>query len=465
MATLNTLVTQLIAKTENFIGPMQDASKAVDRVQKKMETQRATFGMSARQVEIYKLAQQGATREQIRNAMALDRQITAMEQWEAAVKAAQIPLKVVKDTTEQTNSALTQFGAGLGKRLFAANALVSVLIGSLNAASRAAADVSNTNGLMDSLGDVAMGIPIFGDLATIVARIGIELSGAGSEARNLATRLETVQQRLGLTGAEAVRLQGVGVVLKGLEAKVAALGNTAEVAALKAAGATAAAIQRAMELAAQIEAYNRATANDSGRAALIRSLEEQAGLWGTNAREIDLYKASLLNATQADIDHINWLHDKLDAMKALQESQARMNKLMDEGRRVWEQTRTPLEAYNLRLEELRKLLEGGAIDEETFQRAVDQAREALERQTKVEDKVEEKAKPPASVQFQSPAAIERRFGAGMPTGIAAAPELKTAKNTENLLVDSRRQTSIQNQQLTILKEIRDRQPEVFGGSN
>jgi hypothetical protein len=57
-----------------------------------------------------------------------------------------------------------------------------------------------------------------------------------------------------------------------------------------------------------------------------------------------------------------------------------LDRLEARGREVFAATRTPLEQYNARLEELNKLLEAGAIDQDTYGRAVKQAQENLDRQ-------------------------------------------------------------------------------------
>ena len=57
---------------------------------------------------------------------------------------------------------------------------------------------------------------------------------------------------------------------------------------------------------------------------------------------------------------------------------SRMSEAARQARRVWEETRTPLERYNMELERLNQLLASGAIDQDTFNRAVARAREAFD---------------------------------------------------------------------------------------
>lgn len=59
-------------------------------------------------------------------------------------------------------------------------------------------------------------------------------------------------------------------------------------------------------------------------------------------------------------------------------STGRMSEAMREGLRVYMETRTPLERYNIELDRLAELLAKGAIDQDTFTRAVDRAKEAFD---------------------------------------------------------------------------------------
>ena len=61
-----------------------------------------------------------------------------------------------------------------------------------------------------------------------------------------------------------------------------------------------------------------------------------------------------------------------------------MNDLQNEAKKIFEQTRTPLENYNTEMKNLNDLLKQGLIDQETFNRAMDQSKERF-------DSLEEKA--------------------------------------------------------------------------
>jgi hypothetical protein len=56
---------------------------------------------------------------------------------------------------------------------------------------------------------------------------------------------------------------------------------------------------------------------------------------------------------------------------------SKRNELQNEAKRIFEQTRTPLEKHNLEMEKLNKLLKQGLIDQDTYNRAMRQSSEQL----------------------------------------------------------------------------------------
>jgi phage-related minor tail protein len=56
---------------------------------------------------------------------------------------------------------------------------------------------------------------------------------------------------------------------------------------------------------------------------------------------------------------------------------SKRNELQNEAKRIFEQTRTPLEKHNLEMEKLNKLLKQGLIDQDTYNRAMKQSSEQL----------------------------------------------------------------------------------------
>lgn len=79
-----------------------------------------------------------------------------------------------------------------------------------------------------------------------------------------------------------------------------------------------------------------------------------------------------------------------ERLKAVQDANADLISSVEEGRRVFEATRTPVEEYNDRLDRLAELFNVGAINAETLVRAVDDAAERLAAQT-AEEEVEDLA--------------------------------------------------------------------------
>lgn len=66
-----------------------------------------------------------------------------------------------------------------------------------------------------------------------------------------------------------------------------------------------------------------------------------------------------------------------ETTKQVKEAKAALDEMAEAGKRVWEDTRTPLEQYQLRIRELNDLLSKGKIDQDTYNRAVAQAQEAF----------------------------------------------------------------------------------------
>lgn len=66
-----------------------------------------------------------------------------------------------------------------------------------------------------------------------------------------------------------------------------------------------------------------------------------------------------------------------DALAQMQGFLDEHNRMVEEGGRVWERTRTPWERYQIEFKRLGGMLEDGAIDWDTYARAVDQAAAAM----------------------------------------------------------------------------------------
>lgn len=118
------------------------------------------------------------------------------------------------------------------------------------------------------------------------------------------------------------------------------------------------------------------------------------------------------------------------AEQAADDAARAREKLMDEGQRVFEATRTDMEKREAELTRLSNLLNAGAIDWDTYSRAVKQANEAL-RKT-------------GSTVPENPAAQVVRFTQGMPSGARPMSELEKI---------NKQQVDLQKKQLDTLKRI------------
>lgn len=461
MATIRTLNTQMLLQTSQFEAGARRVGTSIKRLEESWNRQADTIGMTARQMQIYDLEQRKVDKSVVDAFRAQDKAITEMERWEEAVRNAQRPLPALRQEIDKTSSSIGAMASRFKGFGALAAAFFAVKAG-LDAVGDAAKDVENSMSFLDRLGERAQQIPLIGDIATAVARLGIELAGAGTYGQNLAERLETVQSRLGLTAREAERLSTVGGILKSLNDQVAYLGESSAVAAARAAGATQEAIIAIHVLEGRLTTIQTRMENQRAIDNMIAALERQADTFGMSARAIALYEASVLGASQADLDYINTLHDKLDAMQKMRDEQERINKLMEEGRRITDSVRTADEIYTDTLAKLTALLEAGAISEETYRRAVEKAKEERDRANKVEDKVPVRSQ---AWQFQSPEAIERRFASGMPTGMAQADSgLQLVKKTDMMLFGDRERLRVLRDQLSVLQEILTAQPTVYNAN-
>ena len=150
-----------------------------------------------------------------------------------------------------------------------------------------------------------------------------------------------------------------------------------------------AAIARAGELARRrIDAIERpareaATRAGAANARIIEDFRRQvAGLNDERQAAIDQALARLSEgataAQRAEVERLaGALHDEKQAREELAKALREEERLREEGRRLIEQTRTPTEEYAATLERLNALLRAGAIDQETFNRALAGASEDL----------------------------------------------------------------------------------------
>jgi hypothetical protein len=89
------------------------------------------------------------------------------------------------------------------------------------------------------------------------------------------------------------------------------------------------------------------------------------------------------NKSTKDTERFNQTLEKTKTLTAITipketlEVMSKKNELQNEATRIFEQTRTPLEKYNMEMEKLNKLLKQGLIDQETYNRALEQNKQML----------------------------------------------------------------------------------------
>jgi hypothetical protein len=75
------------------------------------------------------------------------------------------------------------------------------------------------------------------------------------------------------------------------------------------------------------------------------------------------------------------LNRKIDETTAKLKTVATQSAVTErEGKKLWEQTRTPLEKYNIALDRSKQLLDQGKISHETYRRSVERAKQAMDQQ-------------------------------------------------------------------------------------
>lgn len=137
-------------------------------------------------------------------------------------------------------------------------------------------------------------------------------------------------------------------------------------------GVTPAQLKLADSLLKTREAFEQKTAVDQ----FIAGLQQQKDLLGLSSSEAAIYQLRLMDGvTPAQLAQARALQASIDAFQAQADAQR-------ESAAIFEQTRTPVEKYIARIQELQGLLArgitAGGIDQSTFDRAVAQSREAFE---------------------------------------------------------------------------------------
>lgn len=144
--------------------------------------------------------------------------------------------------------------------------------------------------------------------------------------------------------------------------------------------AEAGAPEMGKKLAAPIIQSNKTIKSEADKAreaidSQILSLQEQLITFGQTEKQATLYKLAMAGATQTQLNHASAILDAIDIMRKQKEEQ-------EEIANIIEDTRTPFERYTEQVFRLQELFEKGAIDIDTFTRAIEQQNEKLENASK-----------------------------------------------------------------------------------
>ncbi len=171
--------------------------------------------------------------------------------------------------------------------------------------------------------------------------------------------------------AEAAKLAEKSQALtNSLREQIATWGMTAdaiELYKLRSEGATSATINHARALQNQLAMLERSKT--------LTDLQTQAGQMGMTDRQKQLAGFAAQGATDEELGRMDRMLKQIDDFNA---AKTKMDDLVSRGKSVFEATRTPIEKYETAIGELNELLRSGAINWQTYGRAVRAARGELE---------------------------------------------------------------------------------------
>lgn len=123
---------------------------------------------------------------------------------------------------------------------------------------------------------------------------------------------------------------------------------------------------------------------------VIAGIGRDLSTQGMSGSQVKLFDLAAMGASEDQLERARVLLDLIDQYeartKAATDAEAQRKSIMEEGRRVYEQTRTPAEQLNTEIARLNDLLKAGAIDWDTYARAQFAAQDAFdETQKKVSE--------------------------------------------------------------------------------
>lgn len=166
-------------------------------------------------------------------------------------------------------------------------------------------------------------------------------------------------------------------------------------------------------------------------------LQDQIDTFGMSANAAEIYRLSIKGVDEATLNQIRALDMQLEALQAVADQEEEMKQKQDDlAKSAWDifnSTRTPLEEFQQKVAEIEEVFSKGLIDSDTFNRALDQAANA------VPDDQKQTSGPKLSGAFASTslearsAVLRNRLGS-----IGNDPNKQTAKNTALLVTEMKK---------------------------
>jgi len=107
-----------------------------------------------------------------------------------------------------------------------------------------------------------------------------------------------------------------------------------------------------------------------------QGMVQSIATWGMSSREIEIWKLQMRGATEQQLKQARALDKHLTKLED-------QKKLMTEGKNLTKSLMTPQEKYTEQIAKYQELLDGGAINQETFNRAMEKAHKELKKDFKV----------------------------------------------------------------------------------
>lgn len=99
---------------------------------------------------------------------------------------------------------------------------------------------------------------------------------------------------------------------------------------------------------------------------LEASLKLQIDTWGMTSNEVEIFKLKQAGATDAMLENIKAMDKELQLLEKMKKNEEELN---EAAKRVFEDTRTPMEQFETEIGKLQQLFNLGLINKDTFERA------------------------------------------------------------------------------------------------